>query len=579
MIRLNWRRNQSNFRQMLQLIIVMKTFKFNYCFIIFREEDRMKKNVFILKAVVIGIIILLVISSFGATALRNVNDTDSRVFLKEESSHDPVILDENLANSQIKNLNYDRRYAVLAVGKYYGSQQSYTWFLKDVQRLYWTLAIKQGFDEDDIYVLVTLEDDLEEPEIFDPGIIDYESTEENLQLVLNNLKNVMNEDDLFFFCIIDHGNSNGFELYSDWVTADEFAGYVNGIPGELIFILQPCGSGGLIDELSGENRIIGTSVKADESEGSWMGKFTMGLIFLGDIDEEIGNQDGNVSIEEAHHYAARYVYENYGVHSLIDDNADKVGHHYTSNGYDIDDPSKDAYIAARTFLGGETTSNPPGKPDTPSGPTSGEPGVKYPYNTNAMDPEDDPIMYGWDWDGDLEVDGWTRPFNSGMEITSKHKWDVGGTYEIRVKAMDIHGAKGVWSDPLTVTIFVNNPPEVPDIDGPTIGVVGISYDYTFVSIDPNGDDIAEYIIDWGDENGETITGPFLSGEEVIASHIWNKRDTYTIRARAKDVHDAMGPWGTLTVKIPRNKIIDRPSLQILQNHLHMFPLLNYLLGL
>ena len=538
----------------------------------------MKKNVFILKAVVIGVITLLVISSFGANAKRDKNDTDNRILLKEKSSTDYVILDETSTNLQIKNLDYDNRYAIIAVGKYYGSQQHYTWFLRDVQRLYWTLSIKQGIDEDDIYVLVTLESGLEEPEIFDPNIIDYKSTEENLQLVLNDLKNVMYEDDLFFFCIIDHGNSDGFELYSDWVTANEFAGYVNGIPGELIFILQPCGSGGLIDELSGENRIIGSSVAAGESEGSWMGKFTMGLIFLGDIDEEIGNQDGNVSIEEAHHYAARYVYEKYGVHSLIDDNADKVGHHYTSDGYDTNDSSKDAYIAARTFLGGEITNNPPGKPDTPSGPTSGKPGEKYPYTTNATDPEDDPLLYGWDWDGDLELDGWTRLFNSGMEITSNHKWDESGTYEIRVKAMDIHGTKSVWSDPLTVFINGNEPPKAPDIDGPTRGVTGISYNYTIVSIDPNGDDIAEYFIDWGDENEETITGPFLSGEEVIVNHTWDEEGTYSIKVKAKDVHDIWGSWGELTVTIPRNKITDKSFLLILQNYLNMFLLLKNIQG-
>lgn len=412
----------------------------------------MKKNVFIIKAIVVEIIVLLVVSSFGSAAQRYVNATDNKVLMNEKSPLDHVISDENAANLQMKNGNYDHRYAVLAVGKYYGSQQSYTWFLRDVQRLYWTLAIKQGFDEEDIYVLVTLEEGLAEPEIFKPDIIDYTSTEENLQLVLNNLKNVMNEADLFFFCIIDHGNSDGFELYSDWVSADEFAGYVDGIPGELVFILQPCGSGGLIDELSGENRIIGTSVKANEGEGSWMGKFTMGLIFLGDTDEEIGNQDGYVSIEEAHHYPARHVYETYGVHSLIDDNADEVGHHYTSDEYDINDPSKDAYIAARTFLGGETTSNPPDKPETPSGPKIGIPGVEYPYSTSATDPDDDPILYGWDWNGDLEIDNWKRPFNSGMEVTSKHEWGNGGTYEIRVKAMDIHGAESIWSDPLKVTI-------------------------------------------------------------------------------------------------------------------------------
>lgn len=534
----------------------------------------MKSNINKIRKIIVGMILILLISSFVVSGQKPAY-VDNK-FINEKSRLNNSVSDENSFDFQKLNMNYTNRYAVLAVGNYYHSQDSYTWFLRDVQRLYWTLAIKHGFDEEDIYVLITLEDGLEAPEIFNSGIIDYTSTEYNLQLVLNNLKNVMNEDDLFFFCIIDHGNSEGFELYSDWVSAVEFASYVDGIFGELVFILQPCGSGGLIDELSKENRIIGTSVSADEGDGSWMGKFTMGLIFYGDIDEEIGNQDGNVSIEEAHHYAARHVYETYGLHSLIDDNADKVGHHYTSSEYDIDEPTKDAYIAARTFLGGETFSNPPNKPETPTGPTNGTTGVIYSYSTNVTDPENDPVIYGWDWDGDLIINNWKRPINSGTEEISTHKWDEVGVYEVRVRAMDIHGEISNWSDPLIVTIEENEKPNAPDIDGPTSCKVGIAYKYNISSTDPNGDDILKYIIDWGDGNEVIHNGPFPSGKEVIVSHVWDEKGVYLIRVKAMDICGAESDWGELEVNIPRTRLVSNLWYQWI---LYRFPLLERLISL
>jgi len=45
--------------------------------------------------------------------------------------------------------------------------------------------------------------------------------------------------------------------------------------------------------------------------------------------------------------------------------------------------------------------------------------------------------------------------------------------------------------------LVNDPPTVPIITGPTSGAVSVSYEFTIVSTDPDGDDVY-YYIDWGD---------------------------------------------------------------------------------
>jgi len=77
----------------------------------------------------------------------------------------------------------------------------------------------------------------------------------------------------------------------------------------------------------------------------------------------------------------------------------------------------------------------------------------------SSDPDDDDVQYGWNWTGgdveELTVDNWTGFSPSGQGILTSHIWDEEGNYEIRVKARDIHGAEGDWSDPLYVTMPVN----------------------------------------------------------------------------------------------------------------------------
>jgi hypothetical protein len=103
----------------------------------------------------------------------------------------------------------------------------------------------------------------------------------------------------------------------------------------------------------------------------------------------------------------------------------------------------------------------PGKPTVPSGQTQGKPGTSYPYTTQAIDPTADKVEYGWDWDGDGSVDQWDdnngNYYPSNVPISTQHAWSAQGTYNIKVKARDISGSEGVWSDPLTVTMPKNNP--------------------------------------------------------------------------------------------------------------------------
>ena len=105
---------------------------------------------------------------------------------------------------------------------------------------------------------------------------------------------------------------------------------------------------------------------------------------------------------------------------------------------------------------------------------------------------------------------------------------------------------------ISITTIANDPPIVPDIEGPASGKPGVEYTYGFCSEDPDGDDMF-YCIDWGDGSGEVCIGPFSSGICATADHTWSEQGTYIIKAKAKDIHDAESEWATKEVKMSKNK--------------------------
>jgi len=115
----------------------------------------------------------------------------------------------------------------------------------------------------------------------------------------------------------------------------------------------------------------------------------------------------------------------------------------------------------------------------------------------------------------------------------------------------------------------NSPPSAPDISGPNSGRIGTSYEYKFVSNDPNGHDIY-YYIKWGDDDEIVWIGPYLSGEEVELSHIWNEIGSFVITAKAKDELNASSNWGYLEVIMPKNKILFF-GFEIIKNLIEKYP--------
>jgi len=114
--------------------------------------------------------------------------------------------------------------------------------------------------------------------------------------------------------------------------------------------------------------------------------------------------------------------------------------------------NKMSYMAQITVI----TNNPPNKPATPTGQTSGKPGTSYLYTTSTTDPDGDQVFYMWDW-GDGNFSDWMGPSNSGATATATYSWASKGQYSIKVKARDTFGAESLWSDSLPVTMPLDLP--------------------------------------------------------------------------------------------------------------------------
>ncbi|VVB61994.1 Uncharacterised protein [uncultured archaeon] len=104
-----------------------------------------------------------------------------------------------------------------------------------------------------------------------------------------------------------------------------------------------------------------------------------------------------------------------------------------------------------------------GVPTQPSGSSNGKTGKAYTFTTTSQDFDNDKIQYGWDWNGDEEVDEWTGFYDSGEICEISHTWNETGSFKIRVIAMDEkgfyngyhvneNGEFSYWSDSLPITM-------------------------------------------------------------------------------------------------------------------------------
>lgn len=96
-------------------------------------------------------------------------------------------------------------------------------------------------------------------------------------------------------------------------------------------------------------------------------------------------------------------------------------------------------------------SNPPEKPTTPIGQTSGKINREYNFSSFSSDLDGDTLFYKFDW-GDGTDSGWLGPYPSGQTVSSSKSWSSKGNYTIKVQARDTSFELSPWSDPLPITM-------------------------------------------------------------------------------------------------------------------------------
>ncbi len=174
-----------------------------------------------------------------------------------------------------------------------------------------------------------------------------------------------------------------------------------------------------------------------------------------------------------------------------------------------------------------------------------------------------------------EIVEWSWSFGDGTTGNGEvvyHKYCEVGTYFVILKVFDNDGFDDHYYKNVDV-IIADTPPEL-KIYGPNSGKPGVEYEYVFDVIDPDPDDF--YIwVDWGDGDSTGWIGPYLGGEQIKHSHIWNETGTYIIKAKMRDFCSE-SDWAELEVEIPRYRATYNSLFLWL---LERFPLLERLLNL
>jgi hypothetical protein len=218
-------------------------------------------------------------------------------------------------------------------------------------------------------------------------------------------------------------------------------------------------------------------------------------------------------------------------------------------------------------------------PNIPSNPNPSNHSTAIHINTNlswvCSDPDGDWLTYDLYFGTES-----SPPFVKSVEINTNcnpGKRNYNTTYYWKIVAKDCRG--GSTSGPIwNFTSGENQNPNTPTITGEINGKIRTLHNYTIQTTDPYQDDV-KYHIDWGDKTN-TTTGLNKSGEEIVVSHLWKKKGTYSVKVKAIDEYDLESDWATLTVTMPcsYNKPIPQFRELLFQRFPNAFPLLQQLLG-
>jgi hypothetical protein len=510
-------------------------------------------------------------------------DTEIGVYLMSLQNRRAVI-PENIVLSQ-RTSSSDSRWAVLMNGGY-SSGSNHVRYWNDLSNIYITLVDVYGYLDENIIVLCS--DGLDpapdqsngqnsDPDLDGDGDDDimFSCILSNVVQVFEDLADTLTGGSELFIFQTDHGSSNGgwntlFNLWNmEELTDAHFADLLDALPDcEIICTFEPCFSGGFLDDVVVPPGPIVASSACRHDEYSWAMQNLLydeyvfywtaavnGYDAFGDPHDADYNSDGFITMDEAFIYAEA---------------------HDTR-------PESPQYGDYPEGIGELLTlwpgSQAPGTPTVPNGPDEWIINVETTFSSIAIEPDGEQIYYMFDW-GDGNFSKWIGPYNSGQPGEASHAWSELGDYEVRASAKDINGVQGNWSEPATISIVENENPDRPIISGKNYGFGGVSYDFTFQAVDPDGHDVY-YNIDWDDGDLTGWLGPYSSGEIITLTHSWNKKGEYWIKAWAKDTLEGESSQSNHKINIFTDKNKQRyvSLTYILEIIMSRFPIINYLLNI
>jgi len=156
----------------------------------------------------------------------------------------------------------------------------------------------------------------------------------------------------------------------------------------------------------------------------------------------------------------------------------------------------------------------------------------------------------------LNFNDFTEPLGKGSTIGEAFQTWFNKQAPFELWEQEWYYGMYIFGDPtLRILKLDNYPPNKPEITGPSEGAPEKEYTFQINDVkDPEGDAIYCYW-DWGDGNNSGWKGPYTSDDDIIEPHTFYAKDTYTIKAKLKDVNGAESDWGTLNFSLSKNKLL------------------------
>ena len=116
----------------------------------------------------------------------------------------------------------------------------------------------------------------------------------------------------------------------------------------------------------------------------------------------------------------------------------------------------------------------------------------------------------------------------------------------------------VWN--FTTSEKISDPPSKPIIFAPETIVKGVEYEYSFVSTDPNNDDIYYHVI-FRNHHDVFDLGPRPSGDKAVLKYTWDYDSDLYLIVKAIDLNTAQSNYARVDIPNSRNKFYDNFFLQ------------------